>query len=140
MAILARAVRCEDNFGNRVSCSTWHGWGRWVALAVLVGAAFLCFFAFACLSSRRRRRAGRQPFRGTGWAAGPHPPHPPPQYQPPPPQYTAQNGYYPPNQHQGHGENQGYFGGQQSGVELQPPQNAYQPVYAPPPGPPPNKQ
>lgn len=45
----------------------------------------------------------------------------------------------------GNAGNQGYFGGQQSGIELQAPGNSYQPnrggepVYAAPEGPPPKK-
>jgi hypothetical protein len=49
-----------------------------------------------------------------------------------PPAY-GQGGYY--------GENQGYFGGQQTGIEMQPPQNVYGGggAYQPPRGPPPAK-
>ena len=102
------------------------------------------------------------PFRGTGWAAGRPPPgHGSAQYtgaQPAPyynnqPTYNQQPagppGYSspPPNQNYygNGGANQGYFGGQQSGVELQQPTNSYQPprggdqVYNPPSGPPPGK-
>ncbi|KAL9127834.1 MAG: hypothetical protein Q9217_003353, partial [Psora testacea] len=101
-----------------------------------------------------------QPFRGTGWAAGQTPAgHAAPQYagapqpyygggQQPPPVYSPppQNQGYGYNQNQYGGGNQGYFGGQQSGVELQQPNQAYQPqrggdsVYAPPAGPPPGKK
>lgn len=113
-----------------------------------------------CITARRRRRAGRQPFYGTGWASRPGQngaqntaqPYYNNQYnntnQPAPP-YSAQpqNGYY------GGGANQGYYGGgqqygqpqygQQQGVELQSPQATYhrgdQDAYAPPAGPPPGK-
>ncbi|KAL8678479.1 MAG: hypothetical protein Q9186_005183 [Xanthomendoza sp. 1 TL-2023] len=104
------------------------------------------------------------PYRGTGWAAG-RPPagHAPAQYtssQPPAPFYNSQPTYNanqtdggpiysPPATNQNYygngGANQGYFGGQQTGVELQQPNNSYQPqrggdqVYNPPPGPPPGK-
>ena len=98
------------------------------------------------------------PFRGTGWAGGRPPPgHGVAQYNNnalPPQQFNNNTSTYPtdaappytapPNQGF-YGSNQGYFGGQQNGVELQPPQNVYQPqngggqVYAPPPGPPPGK-
>lgn len=100
------------------------------------------------------------PFRGTGWLGGRTPPgHGPavytgapgtqpyygasaPPYQQnttPAPQYGA-----PPNQGftGPQGANAGYYA-PQSGVELQTPMNSYQPqrggepVYAPPPGPPP---
>lgn len=98
-----------------------------------------------CYNARRRRRAGLRPRPGTAWMAGPPPPYPggnnnqqrqpyypadPYYQQPPPPQYTPQPPMY------------GYFGGQQTGVEMQRPQNTYQadggPVYPAPPGPPPN--
>lgn len=87
------------------------------------------------------------PFRGTGWAAGAPPGHGQAQYTgyggnqgAPPPVYSA-----PPNQgynyNQPQGANQGYFGGQQNGVELQQPNSAYvrggQEVFAPPAGAPP---
>jgi hypothetical protein len=115
----------------------------------------------SCITARRRRRAGFAPYRGTGWAGGRPPPgQGPAQYtgppqpfyggnqynQPPPP--TAAPPYSPSNQgYYGNTNNgnQGYFGGQQTGVELQPPQNTHPPqrggdaVYEPPPGPPPGK-
>ena len=58
-------------------------------------------------------------------------------YSPP----ISNQGYY----NQSQGQNQGYFGGQQQGVELQQPESAYAPQrggepvydYAPPMGPPP---
>jgi hypothetical protein len=101
-----------------------------------------------CLTARRRRKAGRQPFYGTGWAARPgqggqnaqpyynnqHNQAAPPYSAPP---YSAQ-----PQQTPYGGANQGYYG-QQQGVELQQPQPTYgrggDDVYAPPSGPPPGK-
>ena len=104
------------------------------------------------------------PYRGTGWAGGRVPAgHAPAQYtgnaQPAAPYYgngnnqyeTSQPPIYSPSQNQnyygnGHGQNEGYFGGQQSGIELQAPQSAYQPqrggdpVYSAPEGPPPGKK
>ncbi|KAL8940598.1 MAG: hypothetical protein Q9211_002193 [Gyalolechia sp. 1 TL-2023] len=100
------------------------------------------------------------PYRGTGWAAGRTPAgHAPAQYtgaQPPlgggnpyNSQAAAQPVYSPPpnqNYYGTPGANQTYFGGQQSGVELQSPNNTYQPprggdqVYSPPNGPPPGKE
>ena len=108
------------------------------------------------------------PYRGTGWAGGRVPPgHAPAQYTGAP--YYANNQYpqgqnqaappYSPSNNQGgaagyygntpgYGNNQGgqgYFGGQQNGVELQQPNSTYQqqrggdPVYSPPAGPPPGK-
>jgi hypothetical protein len=104
------------------------------------------------MTARRRRKAGRQPFYGTGWAARPgqggqtaqpyynnqHNQAAPPYSAPP---YSAQ-----PTQTPYGGANQGYYGGygqQQQGVELQQPQPTYgrggDDVYAPPAGPPPGK-
>lgn len=131
MAILRSRERCYygDSYSYYYCNSTWNDWGRWVALVVIVIAAFLIFFGLACLSARRRRRQGQQPLYGTGWAyRGPpgqwnQQPYPPA----PPPQYTPSGGYYT---------------GQQTGVELQAPQNVYQQpqnVYQPPTGPPPPK-
>lgn len=80
-----------------------------------------------CITARRRRRRGYQPYFGTSWAARPG------QYgqqnynQPyynnsnnpaPPPAYGASNDYY----------------AQRNDVELQSPQPAYQPPKGPPPG------
>lgn len=97
----------------------------------------------SCITARRRRKAGRQPFYGTGWAARPgQQGNAQPYYnnntyshtnaQPAPP-YSAN----PAPNNGGGGANQGYYG-QQNGVELQSPQPAYG-GYAPPPGPPPAK-
>ncbi|KAL8999242.1 MAG: hypothetical protein Q9169_001907 [Polycauliona sp. 2 TL-2023] len=95
------------------------------------------------------------PFRGTGWAAGRPPPgHGAAQYTGAQAQpnynnqanYNQQPAYAPPqnsNYYGNGGANQSYFGGQQSGVELQQPNSSYQPqrggdqVYSPPSGPPP---
>ncbi|KAJ4375324.1 hypothetical protein N0V83_002410 [Neocucurbitaria cava] len=104
----------------------------------------------SCITARRRRKAGRQPFYGTGWASRPgQHGNAQPYYnnntygnhtnaQPAPP-YSANAA--PNNTNQGYygggGANQSYYG-QQNGVELQSPQPAYG-GYAPPPGPPPAK-
>ncbi|KAL8943438.1 MAG: hypothetical protein Q9216_001076 [Gyalolechia sp. 2 TL-2023] len=114
----------------------------------------------SCVTARRRRRHGMTPYRGTGWAAGRTPAdHAPAQYTGAQPYYGGGNQYNnnqptgqavyspPPNQNYygNQGANQSYFGGQQSGVELQSPNNTYQPprggdqVYSPPTGPPPGK-
>jgi hypothetical protein len=102
-----------------------------------------------CLSARRRRRAGRQPFYGTGWARTPFG-HGQAQYNPG--YQTQQQPNYnqtqaPPNYNQNaggyYGQNQGYFGGRQTEVEMQPPSNTYrggEDVYQAPPGPPPAKK
>jgi hypothetical protein len=134
--------------------SRWHDWGRWVAFAVIVGAALIIFFILAyvtlhltvqkdvqlteicrCFNARRRRRQGLRPYAGTAWMAPPPPYHQqshadPYNRPPPPPQYTQSPGPH------------GYFGGQQTGIELQQPPNAHYgggPVYSPPAGPPPPK-
>lgn len=113
--------------------SAWYWWGRWVfaGLAILF---VILVFAVLFRNSRRRRKQGLQPLYGTGWMA----PAPPP-YYPPPPQYSAQD------QGQGgykYGSGDGYYGGNQEGIQLQQPATAYhrgpEQEYAPPPGPPPN--
>ncbi|KAF7587936.1 hypothetical protein BBP40_006502 [Aspergillus hancockii] len=144
MGVIYPRRECGYNSWGEWVCrpSGWYDWGRWVAFAVIVGCAFIIFFLFACYNARRRRTRGLRPHPGTAWLAGPppygqhnqQPPHPyyadPNYQQPPPPQYTPQPQAY------------GYFGGQQTGIELQSPQNAYhngaERVYQPPPGPPPN--
>lgn len=142
------AVRCYyDRYGNRrCTNSAWNNWVRWVVLVVVVVGFLLLFVLCSCLTARRRRKAGRKPFYGTGWAARPgmYNNQQPNQYsaqpyysnnpQGAPPSYDAHNnGYY------GGGANQNYYG-QQTGVELQSPQPAYSGGgYAPPPGPPPAK-
>ncbi|MDI1489870.1 MAG: hypothetical protein OHK93_001069 [Ramalina farinacea] len=154
-------IGCNNGYyGNDYGCdgySPWYSYGRWILLAAIIVGAFLIFLLFACITARRRRRRGMQPFRGTGWASGQTAPgHGAPQYAgPPPPQYGGtqppQYSSPPPAQGYGYGQNQygganqGYFGGQQNGVELQQPNQAYQPqrggdsVYTPPAGPPPGK-
>ncbi|RMZ69496.1 chitin synthesis regulation congo red resistance rcr [Pyrenophora seminiperda CCB06] len=124
-----------------MAMTAWNNWVRWVVLVVVVIGFLLLFVLCSCLTARRRRKAGRQPFYGTGWAAartGAYnnqqnaQPYYNPNHQPAPPYSAAPNNY--------NGANQGYYG-QQNGVELQQPQPAYggHPEYAPPPGPPPAK-
>ncbi|UPX09856.1 uncharacterized protein EKO05_0000537 [Ascochyta rabiei] len=137
--------RCYYDRYNVRRCypqSAWNSWVRWVVLAVVVGGFLLLFFLCSCITARRRRKAGRTPFYGTGWAARPGNSNAQPYYnnqtQAPAPPYSAatnnNNGYY------GGGANQSYYG-QQNGVELQSPQPTYggNQQYAPPPGPPPGK-
>ncbi|KMU83563.1 hypothetical protein CIHG_01346 [Coccidioides immitis H538.4] len=106
----------------------------------------ILLFSLSCISARRRRSRGMQPYMGTGWAANmgpwgkPGDQRPAPQYQyqqPPPPQYTS-GPYY-----GGYANNQapGETSQQQTGIELQQPQHAYRGdgVYEPPSGPPPQK-
>ncbi|MCJ1445594.1 MAG: hypothetical protein MMC23_006099 [Stictis urceolatum] len=147
-----RAVERRQYYGNSNNCSYSNGY---------VGA-FLIFLLFSCITARRRRRLGNQPFYGTGWAAGGHGQ----------PQYTNQQPYYgnqqypsqpsaqynqgwnqPPPQYGAQGTTGEHYGGypkpdipgQENGVELQQPNQAYQPqrggesVYNPPAGPPPGK-
>jgi len=161
--ILGKRYYCSsfdyDN-GNCGYNSTWSNWGRWVALAVIVVAVVLVAFLFSCYNTRRRRRRGMAPMYGTGWM--------PYTGKPAQGQYNNGNGNYygnqpynggaaPPysapmgNQQTGNtfNSNEGYYGnhgyGQDNGVELQPPQSAYQPqrggenVYDAPAGPPPGK-
>ncbi|GAM85560.1 hypothetical protein ANO11243_035670 [Dothideomycetidae sp. 11243] len=54
--------------------SGWDSYGRWIVFAVIVGVGICLFFLFSCITARRRRKLGMQPFRGTGWAAGRPPP------------------------------------------------------------------
>lgn len=162
MAIIPRYTNNCNNYDddcNYDGNSPWYNYGRWIVLAIVIIGAFLIFVIFSCFTARRRRRLGHSPYRGTGWAAGPPPGHGPAQYTGAPPQpYLGNENHAPPvysppvsNQgyyNQGHGQNQGYFGGQQQGVELQQPQSAYTPQrggeavydYAPPVGPPPGQK
>jgi len=135
--------------------SSWNNWGRWVALVCIIVFVLLLAIAFSCVSARRRRRRGLNPYYGTGWMGGK-----PAQYQNNQGYYGNNGGYnggvggpappYEPgpvnNQYTGNTFNRddGYYG-QQNGVELQPPQSSYQPgrggdpVYSAPQGPPPGK-
>lgn len=105
--------------------------------------ALMALTSFSCISARRRRKAGRQPFYGTGWAGRVPVGHGAAQYNP---NYNTQQPQYnapPPNYNQttDSGANQSYFGGQRD-VEMQPPQNVYQGGengFQPPAGPPPGK-
>ncbi|EED22074.1 conserved hypothetical protein [Talaromyces stipitatus ATCC 10500] len=145
MGIIYHRDLCCDGFDNCRNCySTWNNWGRWVAFAVIVGTGLVFFFLFACFNARRRRARGQTPIYGTHWMAPP--PYRQGDYQQAPPQYQRQDpnqGYYAPPQQQYPPRPQGPYGGQQeNGIELQQPPTAYhggEPVYAPPPGPPPAK-
>jgi len=132
--------------------SPWYIWGRWVLAAAVVIFFIILFYACSHFNARRRRRAGLPPRYGTGWALGKTPyGHNGPQYNG---GYQGQQTYgtqpYAPpynppveNQYTGNtfDQNQGYYGGQQTGIELQSPAPAYTQgsSYAPPQGPPPNK-
>ncbi|KFY11123.1 hypothetical protein V491_07340 [Pseudogymnoascus sp. VKM F-3775] len=155
--VLEKRQYYNGNYGYGYRDSNWNRWGRWVALVVIV--VFFLFLAFACscVNSRRRRRQGLAPRYGTGWLAGKNGVNqqhyqnngyqgqqsgynyggaaPAPPYSPPQQQYQQQ-----------YGGNADYYGGQQSGIELQQPQSSYNPqmgreqTYEPPSGPPPGKQ
>ncbi|MCJ1406079.1 hypothetical protein MMC19_000144 [Ptychographa xylographoides] len=136
-----------------------------IVLGLPTGAGF-SLAPSSCITARRRRKQGVQPYRFTGWAGGNHGT---PQYNP---NYNEQSNYNPPVQPYGNnqynatpspmvnppnytppkegnyygngaGGNQGYFGGQSNGIELQQPNNTYQPArggdngYSAPEGPPP---
>ncbi|KAI9668718.1 MAG: hypothetical protein M1829_005258 [Trizodia sp. TS-e1964] len=136
----------------------FQNWGRWVLFVAIIFGVLFLLFLFSCFTARRRRRSGLEPWRGTGWMAGQTPPgHAPAMYNPhafgpeqygnpqfiqPPPQLNAQPQFNdpqstqpfthrpadpsaPPNYQQ---SNHNYFSGQQSGIELQPPQGVYQPA------------
>jgi len=138
-----------NNLAKRYYCdaygcyyTSWDNWIRWVVLAVVIILFLVLFFACSCTTARRRRRMGQSPYYGTGWAARPYgggndqQPYynNNNQYPPPPPQYSSDV----PVGHQG-------FYGQQTGIELQQPPNAYAPGrsgddYQPPLGPPPVKE
>ncbi|KAF8424923.1 hypothetical protein EV426DRAFT_73269 [Tirmania nivea] len=103
-----------DGYGNCRETS-WSSWGRWIALVILLMAAFIFFFLCALISARRRRVRGQPPIWGTAWVPGTNPnlndnhltkpnqwqydpnasthqpgePNPPPVYSPP-------DNYYPP--------------------------------------------
>lgn len=89
---------------------------------------------------------GYTPYRGTGWAAGSTPPgHAPAAYYQQPQRENNYQPSYANNNDQtapppAYGQSQSYYGGARNDVELQQPQTAYNGVYAPPSGPPPNKQ
>jgi len=138
---------CYNSNGTSYYCqSTWNNWVRWVVLGVIVVAFFLLFYLCSCFTARRRRRAGQQPFYGTGWASrtghgqAVYNPNVQSQQAPnygqtsAPPAYGQQQGGF-------YGGNQGYFGGRETDTEMQPPQNVYRNdnQYVPPVGPPPKK-
>ncbi|GAB7360955.1 hypothetical protein MBLNU230_g0938t1 [Neophaeotheca triangularis] len=144
-------------YGNR-NRSSWSNWVRWLVLGLVIAGAILVFFLFSCITARRRRKRGYQPYRGTGWTLGRTPPghgpatynaspyygnqqshgttHAQPYYNnsnnPPPPAYPGPN----------NGAAQSYYGN--NDMELQQPNNTYQGYnrgnsdYSAPPGPPPN--
>ncbi|KXS98186.1 hypothetical protein AC578_6413 [Pseudocercospora eumusae] len=124
----------RTTYGRRVCRgSRWGNWGRWVLLGVVIGVGLLIALLFACISARRRRKNGRKPFYGTGWAA-----RGPVTYNPNAtenkPSY-AEQGYYG-NQNQfnnppAYGNNTGGAANDYYGNSAQP--GTYQPPQYPPP-------
>jgi hypothetical protein len=121
--------------------SSWDNWGRWVATAGIIIFFILLFCLCSCITARRRRRFGRTPLYGTGWAGRGwgqqqqqyYPPQqennptnyyayqqPPGPIASPPPPYPASQGYG--QQPYGYGARD-----QQSGIELESPAGAYAP-------------
>ncbi|KAG9815151.1 hypothetical protein KCU98_g20221, partial [Aureobasidium melanogenum] len=126
-----------DCYGNNCD-SAWNRWGRWVLLACIIVAFFILFFLFSCLSARRRRKHGYNPYFGTGWTVR----HGTPTYnQNVQPQYeTTSTPYYnnsnnPPPAYSPAPNTTNYG----NNIELQQPQAAYTGNYAPPKDPPPGR-
>ncbi|KAF6817688.1 hypothetical protein CMUS01_04656 [Colletotrichum musicola] len=161
-----RQYSCREYYNGRcVERSSWYYWGRWVLAAVVVGIAVLILVVLGCMSSRRRRKRGMNPYYGTGWLSNNQKYHPQQGtyaynqqyngqqagyagygqqggYQNPPPAYGQQQPQYTGTTFN---PNDGYYGGHNGGhnegIQLQQPQNAYQRdgTYSPPAGPPPGK-
>jgi len=152
---LEARARCYDRYYRRYyNCNNaWGSWARWLVLGLILAAAIVIFMLFACISARRRRKMGHQPFRGTGWAVG-HTPaghnaptynnNAQPYYANTQPAYNNSNNPAPPPAYNSAGANQSYYG-QQNGTELQQPQQAYggyrsgETAFEPPKGPPPGR-
>jgi len=134
---------CYYDAFNHLVCnnSAWDNWIRWVVLAVVIVIFFLLFVLCSCITARRRRRMGQQPFYGTGWATRPGGQSAPYYHNQPAPPYSAtpaanDRSYY------GNANNPPYYAAHQPGqYELQSPSPTYtgNQQYAPPPGPPPTK-
>jgi hypothetical protein len=129
----------DDNCGDYYYNSPWDVYGRWILLGAVIIGAFLIFLIFSCINARRRKRAGMQPLRGTGWASRPVYGWGQPQYTGAPSQqqpygYNASNNYQtggpPPYQAATEGvygkPSQDPYAGPQPGVELQEPSGSYQ--------------
>jgi len=123
-------------YGYNCYNSAWYDWGRWVVLGAIILGAFLIFFLCACITARRRRRMGNQPYYGTGWTLGRTPPgHGAAQYnqsyysQPSDAQpYYWNNSNHPPPAYP---QSESYYA-RGNDVELQSPQPAYAPPKNPP--------
>ncbi|KAK0252735.1 hypothetical protein LTR29_002680 [Friedmanniomyces endolithicus] len=145
---------CGYNSAGQYVCggSSWSNWARWLVLGLIILGAILIFFLFSCLTARRRRKMGYQPYRGTGWALGRAPPgHGQATYDARPQQEQTAMPHYNNNSNSPYNANPpaygaagDYYGG--NNVEMQPPQPVYganqarkADQYAPPMGPPPGR-
>jgi len=63
--ILKRYYSC-NSWG--CSYSGWYSWQRWVVLGIVIVAVIVFFLACSCMTARRRRSRGLNPYYGTGWA------------------------------------------------------------------------
>ncbi|KAM0717824.1 hypothetical protein Q7P37_006156 [Cladosporium fusiforme] len=160
MILLPRQYNYNCRYSNDPNCyrnnrSTWDRWARWLVLGLIIFGAVMIFFLFSCVTARRRRKRGYQPYRGTGWTLGRAPaghgqatynsqPHYGQQQQQwqPPPQQQYQQPYY----NNSNNAPPSYYDASRSGgndVELQSPQPAYggqgAQQYQPPKGPPPGQ-
>lgn len=59
---------CRGYGYSRYCTSSFHSWGRWVVVGIVIFAA-LCFILFCTCCARRRRKKGHKPMYGTGWMA-----------------------------------------------------------------------
>jgi len=132
-----RYTYCQDQYGRTYRCnSTWESWARWLLLGLVILVVFFLCLSISCVSARRRRRAGRQPFYGTGWVPGNNNQQ----------RHGQQQGWAGNNQQYGGGQQYAYTQpappyqqppyreNQQSGIELQRPNETYAPPSGPPPG------
>ncbi|KAK4609365.1 hypothetical protein CLAFUW4_14636 [Fulvia fulva] len=69
-------TNCYINDFNDEIChdSGWLLWGRWVVLGSILAVALAIYLIAACLSARKRHRAGVKPFPGTQWTLAVNPP------------------------------------------------------------------
>lgn len=110
-AVVRRAYVTCDRFG-RCRRTAWGGWGRWVAMGIILAVFLFSLLLFSHMSARRRRQRGLTPLRGTAWVgpknvsptnqgvvrqkdSNPAPPYSPPSgdYYAPPPGPPPQNAY-----------------------------------------------
>ncbi len=132
-------------------------------VGVVIVVVIALVLSLGCINARRRRRRGLSPRYGTGWMGGKYSYNANPNnggynpggYNPggaaaAPPQYSQNPQNNPQNpQYTGNtfNSNEGYYGQQHDGIQLQQPNSTYYPRggvdnndgYTPPPGPPPSK-